>query len=534
MGEPLSRFVPPHLFLMLSLGSITLGGLAVYLVRRSWARARQLGHARISIALETSSDGVWDYEFLRQIGRRSAAQLRQLGYEPAPFDTMPGSWQSILHPDDHDRVLALLDTASWQLHDDVEITYRVRAADDGYHTIIDRGRVMERTAEGRPRLLVGVSADVTERVRADAARTESERRFRAIFNSALQGQILLHPDGTCAEVNATALQMVGAERTAVIGVPLVRGPWFTGLEASQRAVQERFDHADSGTAIRFEVDAHLVDDRVGLLEGSFTALSGDSGDVRQVLFELRDVTERRRTEEALREIGALTTMGRLAARVAHEINNPLAGIQNSFLLLADAVPPDHPHHRFVGAIEREIQRIAAVTRQLYETYRPDQEASTSSSLVLAIQDAVSLLDPVNRQRGVRITTDLQDAPALLPVPDALLRQTVYNLLQNAVEASPLGGTVAVHAWIEADECVITVHDEGVGVAPHLRNRIFDPFNSMRDAKCKTAGMGLGLALVRQSVQAVGGRITLRENSIDAGATFEVRLLMIPLIKSAAV
>src|SRR5690606_1123917 len=123
------------------------------------------------------------------------------------------------------------------------------------------------------------------------------------------------------------------------------------------------------------------------------------------------------------------------------INNPLAGIQNSFLLLADAIPTDHPHHRFVGAIEREIQRIAVVTRQLYETYRPDQSSSANSSVVLAVTDAVTFLDQVNRGRAVRIVTDVSRAPSSIPIPDALLRQTLYNLVQNAVEASPPKGVV---------------------------------------------------------------------------------------------
>ena len=93
----------------------------------------------------------------------------------------------------------------------------------------------------------------------------------------------------------------------------------------------------------------------------------------------------------------------------------------------------------MGAIDREIARIAAVTRQLYETYRPDQSMAVESSVILAIGDAVAFLEQVNRARQVKIVTDVSSAPSLVPVPDALIRQTLYNLIQNAVDASPEPG-----------------------------------------------------------------------------------------------
>jgi signal transduction histidine kinase len=181
----------------------------------------------------------------------------------------------------------------------------------------------------------------------------------------------------------------------------------------------------------------------------------------------------------------------------------------------------------VGAIEREIARIAAVTRQLYETYRPDQSMAAESSVILAVGDAVAFLEQVNRARNVRIVTDVSKAPSLVPVPDALIRQTLYNLVQNAVDASPEHGSVEVIARQEGDECVICVADEGQGIPQEIRHRIFEPFFSTKDRKLKTGGMGIGLALVRQSVLAVGGRISVRDRP-GGGIEFEVRLPMTPI------
>ena len=363
-------------------------------------------------------------------------------------------------------------------------------------------------------------------------RNERERCFRAIFNAALHGQVLLSPQGTCLEVNRAALAMSGVPRTDVVDRPLVAGPWFAGLPDAVARVRAAIGEAGAGATVRLETDAHVHAGRLGRLDCSVTPLPRTATGETLLLCELRDVTHRRRSEEALREIGALTTIGRLAARVSHEINNPLAGIQNAFLLLADAVPAGHPHHRFLTCIEREIQRIASVTRSLYETYRHDAPAGAAGSMALAVHDAVSFLDQRHGHRHVRIRTDLRRAPALVPVPDALLRQTLYNLMQNAVEASPVGGEVTVVVEAVGQDCVITVHDDGACVPAPLRERIFEPMSGARTAALRTGSMGIGLSLVRQSVRALGGTVTLLADADDHGATFEVRLPMISVLRAA--
>jgi signal transduction histidine kinase len=190
--------------------------------------------------------------------------------------------------------------------------------------------------------------------------------------------------------------------------------------------------------------------------------------------------------------------GQLAARVAHEINN-LGGIRMRFAG-ARRIPADHPHYRFVGAIEREIGRTPRHPPAL-ETYRPDQAMEST------VGDRLEMpwpLEQVNRARHVRIVTVVARAPTLVPVPDALLRQALYNLVQNAVDASPDGGTITLSAELEDGWCVIRVKDEGPGIPPALHRRIFDPFFSTKDRSVKTGGMGIGLSLVHQSVTAVGG------------------------------
>lgn len=353
------------------------------------------------------------------------------------------------------------------------------------------------------------------------------QRFRAVFDTAFQVQLLLDTDGMVLEANRAAGDLADQPPDRLHGVPFWRVSWWADDALTGERVQERFARALAGETQRFEVELAHGRDRPVTVDFSLKPLLDASLGVTRVIAEGRDLTIRKRAEDSLREISALTTMGQLAARVAHEINNPLAGIQNAFLLVRGAIPEDHPHYRFVGAIEREIARIAAVTRQLYETYRPDHLLANQSSVKLAVSDAVSFLEQVNRGRQVQIVTDMSQAPSLVPVPDALLRQTLYNLVQNAVDVSPPGGTVTVTAVVVADQCVLRVTDEGPGVPLAIRERIFDPFFSTKDRSTKTGGMGIGLALVRQSVLAVGGRISVHDRP-GGGTAFEVCLPMTPL------
>lgn len=283
-----------------------------------------------------------------------------------------------------------------------------------------------------------------------------------------------------------------------------------------------FNSASEGVATRYETQVNGEGGPTSTLEVAIKPFIDRSGQTNQLLLEARDITVRRRAEAALQEVDTLTTMGRVAARVAHEINNPLAGIQNSFLLIKGAVPPTHPHFAYVGAIEREIDRIAAVTRQLYETYRPEQDSSAGTSVRSLVTDAVTFLAQVNRHTHVRIETDFSNVPSVIKLPSAMLRQIFINLAQNAFEASPPGELVSIRAELTQGTFSLSVRDRGNGVPPELRDRIFDPFFSTKDRGVRTGGMGLGLALVRRTVSAAGGTITIAD-APDSGTIFTVTL-----------
>ncbi len=225
--------------------------------------------------------------------------------------------------------------------------------------------------------------------------------------------------------------------------------------------------------------------------------------------------ERQRTESE-----KLAATGRMAARIAHEINNPLGGIQTAFRLISRAVPAEHRHHHYVGKIEKEIARISRIVRQMLELHKPHVEAPKSFRPEVTINDVLTLLKPQLLERGIILKSDLKRAQSPVTLPENMLRQVLYNVVLNAVEASPWGSPVHVDAHGEENYLEITVADHGEGITEQVKARIFEPFFTTKSA----GGMGLGLSICKNLVEAMNGTITL-DGAPEKGTTCRI---IIPL------
>lgn len=245
----------------------------------------------------------------------------------------------------------------------------------------------------------------------------------------------------------------------------------------------------------------------------------EKGDVIGLVGIARDITEHKQMEDKMRESEKLASKGQLAAQIAHEINNPLAGIKNSFLLIKDAIPEDHPYYRYVGLIDKEIERISDIVRQMFDLYRPNQDP-TEFSVNDAIHEVVALLEADCHEHNVVISIDSSDKA--LKLPEALLRQVLFNIVKNAVEASPPGAEVKIAASVTKDALTLTVSDHGSGIPEQVQTRIFEPSFTTKDSQ--TMGLGLGLAVSKNIVEGMGGSIHF-ESKADEGTVFSI---VIPL------
>lgn len=228
--------------------------------------------------------------------------------------------------------------------------------------------------------------------------------------------------------------------------------------------------------------------------------------------------------EALRELQAgLAAQARLAAFAAHEINGPLAGIKSAVALLGLAVPADHPHYGYAALVDREVDRISALLRLMYELHRREGKEPAEQTASTLLQDQQRLLG--SRLSAGRVRFDLKaEVPDSRPLRDApLLRHILFNLLQNAIEATPPEGTVSCRIRQDGPWLEIEVRDQGPGLPAGREDQIWAPGFTLKRSPIQ-AGLALGLAGCRLAAGALGG--TLKAASEPGGGC--VFTLKIPM------
>ncbi len=306
---------------------------------------------------------------------------------------------------------------------------------------------------------------------------------------------------------------------------VVRRPVGRLIAGTQRIAQGDLD-------TRLAVDSR---DELGLLAASFNRMTDDLRRARQELTDWSVNLEKKvveKTEELSRaqrqiiQMEKMSSLGKLATTVAHELNNPLAGILTYSKLVArdlgeEGFPPEERDEiaRYLDLIQKESRRCGDIVRNLLLFARPSGGEFALQEINPILARAAMLIHHHSEMAGIQVQTIPLDGDDRVVCDADQLQQALVALLVNATEAMPGGGTLTVRADGDADRVRIRVADTGIGIAPELIPRIFEPFFSTKEGG---TGVGLGLAVVYGIVQRHGGTIEV-DSEVGRGTTFTVVL-----------
>lgn len=231
----------------------------------------------------------------------------------------------------------------------------------------------------------------------------------------------------------------------------------------------------------------------------------------------RSYDELGHTQQELVRHERLSALGELAAVMAHEVRNPLGVIFNSLTTLKRLLRPSGDAEMLLNMVGEEADRLNRIVGDLLDFVRPYEVMKKPVAVEPLVVSAVDSVSQSTLSASVRVVTQFPRELPPFPLDAHLLRQALVNLVVNAAQAMPRGGTVEVEVFVEAQWLVMTVKDQGTGLSERATAKMFQPFFTT-----KATGTGLGLAVVKRIVDAHQGEVTARANEDGVGTTFVLR------------
>jgi PAS domain S-box-containing protein len=489
-------------------------------------RESSSNQARIELAaiVESSDDAILSKDLDGIIHSWNKGAERIYGYSAAE---MMGRHVSSLvppgYPDDTPEIMRRL-----RLGERLEHYETKRQAKNGTVLSVSLSISPVRDDKGN---IIGASAiarDITERKRSEQelrqsrqALQESELRFRSLVQNSSDIITILEADGTIRYQSPSIERILGYKPEYLAGKNA-----FDLVHPDDRArVMAIFrEHLPvRGSIAPLELRFRHHDGNWRTLEATGNNLLHEPG-VAGIVVNSRDITERKRTEDVLHATEKLATTGRLAAAIAHEINNPLEGVTNLLYLLENHPSLDASARRYARMAQEEVARVARIARQTLAFYR-EPAVPVQMDVAELLSGLLELYAHKMQTRKVKLEKRLEDTPPIIASPGEV-RQVLSNLVGNALDAVPEGGAITVHVYHSCDwrhpwqEGVrISVADTGHGIRHEHLASIFDPFFTTKGEK----GTGLGLWVSHGIVQKYGGTIHVHSSvrSGHSGTCFSV-------------
>ncbi|MBI3301003.1 MAG: PAS domain S-box protein [Deltaproteobacteria bacterium] len=369
--------------------------------------------------------------------------------------------------------------------------------------------------------------------RMDIERKRTESKFRGLLESAPDAIVVVDSAGRIVLVNLQTEQMFGHNRDELLGQPVetLLPEHFREVHVGYRAgyiAHPRTRTMGSG----LDLAGRRKNGSEFPVDVSLSPLETEQGIL--VISSIRDITERKQAEEALREkseevraisqqlwqTAKLATMGELTASIAHELNNPLATVSLRVESLLMQLPTDDSKRRALEIIQQEVERMSTLVVNLLQTSRRASLQISTLDVREEIAKTLELMQYHLRNRRITMVQEFAPDVPLIQADRQQLRQLFLNLFTNASDATPQGGTLTIRVGVTEERVVIEVTDTGVGIAPEDLPHVMEPFFT---TKPEGRGTGLGLAICRRIVHEHQGTLEIASGGLGKGTTVYVTL-----------
>ncbi|OAI41435.1 hypothetical protein AYO40_03225 [Planctomycetaceae bacterium SCGC AG-212-D15] len=404
--------------------------------------------------------------------------------------------------------------------------HTVLVAKDGSEWPIEDSAAPIKDERGNLQGCVMVFHDVSEKRRQQAALRESEARKAAMLESALDCAITIDQQGRVVEFNRAAEQTFGYPRSQVLGhdladliiPPRLREDYRRGLTRHLATGETRILNQ------RAEMPGLRADGSEFPLDISVTRLPGEGPPLFTAF--LRDITERKRNEEALKE--ADQRKDEFLATLAHELRNPLAPLRNGLQVLHLAGEDRQAWEQTRQMMERQLGQMVRLVDDLLDLSRISRGKielrKERVDLATVVQAAVETSRPSIEASHHRLEVILPEQPVHLDADPARLAQVLSNLLNNSAKYTPEEGRIRLSAKVEKGAAVFRVEDTGIGIPAEKMPYIFEMFTQAEPSKERSrSGLGIGLTIVKRLVEMHGGRIEAHSDGPGKGSEFVVGL-----------
>jgi PAS domain S-box-containing protein len=372
-------------------------------------------------------------------------------------------------------------------------------------------------------LLLGVAANQVAVVLQRQRNEDASALLAAIVKSSQDAIISKTLDGVVMTWNAGAERLFGYTAAEMIGRSIL-----TIIPADRQHEEEtilnqlrRGERVEHFETVRQSKQGRLID-----ISLTISPVRDSAGHIIGASKVARDITAQKAAETVLRE--ANQRKDEFLAMLAHELRNPLAPIQTSIHILRAKGPPVPELQRARDVIDRQVHQLTRLVDDLLDVSRinKDKIALKKERVALSavVGRAVEGCHPLMEKWQHHLTVTLPDEPVFVEGDPARLTQVLMNLLNNAAKYTEPGGRISLTVTREGTEAVLRVKDNGIGIPPHMLERVFEMFTQVdRSLERRQGGLGLGLTLVRRLVEMHGGRVEARSPGSGQGSEFLVHL-----------